>query len=275
MPVQDAEVVVRSDDAVVVVQIPAEEMERGFVELLGLFQIAQSEVDPAETVVGVRQRTGEAPVAEVRVGALARAERLLVLAELDERAGALKLQPRDHLGMSLGGDSRACAGEIAERFGRVRLVDQGLRRLELERGRPGFAEPQALRGLDALVQVLKRREIAVGPKEDLGEIFEALEMTFGILREAGGRNRLLTLPNEVRRCLVHVAFPDAPGDGYVCLSVAPPARSLSTTRTRTRDPRTYRSKSGERSSMSCAVGLGAGSESRPANWPMPPSGRAS
>src|SRR4026209_1436090 len=88
MPVEDAQVVVGADHTLFVVQIPAEEVEGGFVDLFGLVEITEPEVDPAETVVGVGERSEEIVFLEKRVGALTRAKGLLVLRQLDERSGA-------------------------------------------------------------------------------------------------------------------------------------------------------------------------------------------
>jgi hypothetical protein len=102
------------------------------------------------------------------------------------------------------------ARQIAERLGRVGLVDQNLRGLHLEGGDARFLESETLGRADALVEILQGRKVAVGAQEDLGEIFEALEMALGILREASGRDRFLTLPNQVSSSLIHVSVPDTP-----------------------------------------------------------------
>jgi hypothetical protein len=48
---------------------------------------------------------------------------------------------------------------------------------------------------------------SVSAQEDLGEIFQGLQVSLGILREAGDGNRLLALPDEFGRSLVHVSLP--------------------------------------------------------------------
>ena len=42
-----------------------------------------------------------------------------------------------------------------------------------------LTQPQTLRCLDALIQVLERGQIAIRSKEDLGEVFEGLQVPFG------------------------------------------------------------------------------------------------
>ena len=56
MAVEHAEIVVGANHALFVVEIPAEEVERGLVELLRLVQIAETEMDPAVAVVRVGER---------------------------------------------------------------------------------------------------------------------------------------------------------------------------------------------------------------------------
>ena len=83
---------------------------------------------------------------------------------------------------------------MLEGSGRVAPLDQDLGRLQLERPDAGWIETEALGRVNALLEILKRGEVAVGTEEDLREIFEGLEVSFGVLREARGRNRFLTLP---------------------------------------------------------------------------------
>ena len=61
-------------------------------------------------------------------------------------------------------------------------------------GDPGWIKSEAFRGMNALLEILERGKVAVGSEEDLGEIFEGLKVSFGVLREARGRDRFLTLP---------------------------------------------------------------------------------
>src|SRR6188768_4241424 len=100
---------------------------------------------------------------------------------------------------------------MPERAGCVPLLDQGLRRLQLERGDAMRIEAEPLRRLDALLEILEGREIAIGSEEDLGEIFEGLEVSLRVLREAGGGYRLLTLPDQFCRGLVHALSSDEMG----------------------------------------------------------------
>ena len=240
MAVEHAEVVVGTNHALFVVQIPSEEMQGRFVEFLRLVQIAETEMNPAEAIVGVRERRHEVVIFEVGVRALAAAERLLVLGELDQRATALELKARQKLGAGIREGAAPCPGQMLEGSGSVPSLDQNLGRFQLERGDPGRIEPEAFRGANALLEILQRRQVAVGSDEYLGEIFEGLEMSFGVLREARGRYRFLTLPNQVSRSLVHVSSSESsPGP------VGPTVRNATRTPGRfSTQPRTARTGCG-------------------------------
>ena len=92
--------------------------------------------------------------------------------QLDQGARALELEPRDQLGLRVRNRASPRARQMLERAGRVPLLDQRLSRLQLERGDAMGIEAEPLRRLDALLEILERRKVAVGPEEDLGEIFE-------------------------------------------------------------------------------------------------------